>query len=61
MLEPETPDYVIHEYKKLPEKYEIKVKHITQQDKLLTGCELISAKTVLEYWGKKDISLDKCS
>lgn len=59
MLEPETPDYVIHEYKKLPEKYEIKVKHITQQDKLLTGCELISAKTVLEYWGKKNISLDK--
>lgn len=57
--EMKTPDYVIHEYEKLPEKYQIKVKHITQMDKLLTGCELISAKTVLEYNGKKDISLDK--
>ncbi len=57
--EPETPDYVIHEYEKIPDKYEIKVKHVTQRDKLLTGCELISTKTVLEYWGKKDINVEK--
>ena len=56
--EPETPDYVIHEYAKIPEKYEIKVKHVTQRDKLITGCELISTKTVLEYWGKKDATVD---
>lgn len=56
--EPETPDYVVHYYETPPEKYNIKVKHITQQDKLITGCELISTKTVLEYYGKKNISLD---
>ncbi len=44
---------------KIPDKYEIKVKHVTQRDKLLTGCELISTKTVLEYWGKKDINVEK--
>ena len=57
--EPEIPGYVIHTYDKIPEKYEINVKHVTQRDKLITGCELISTKTVLEYWGKKNVDVEQ--
>ncbi len=39
---------------KPPEKYIIKnVGHTTQYDDLITGCEIVSTKIVLSYYGKK--------
>lgn len=56
--EPE-PTFVVHTYDKLPEKYVIKdVGHIIQYDKLITGCELVSTKVVLDYYGFDKITLD---
>ena len=37
---------------KPPEKHVIKIGHIVQYDKLVTGCELISANVVLNYYDK---------
>ena len=34
----------------LPEKYNIRVIHITQNDKLTTGCEIISTNMVINYY-----------
>lgn len=35
-----------------PKKYQIKLKHFTQYKEMPTGCELVSARTILEYYGK---------
>ena len=36
----------------IPQKYQIKLKHITQFNDMPTGCEIVSAKMVLDYYGK---------
>jgi len=41
-----------------PKKYLIDVAHINQNNNLVTGCEIVSAKMVLDYYGKKDITFD---
>ena len=35
-----------------PKEYHIDVKHITQYKDMPTGCEIVSARMVLEYYGK---------
>ena len=35
-----------------PKEYHIDVKHITQHKDMPTGCEIVSARIVLEYYGK---------
>ena len=35
-----------------PKEYHIKVKHIAQHKDMPTGCEIVSARMVLEYYGK---------
>lgn len=40
----------------LPDKYQIKMKHLTQFDNLVTGCEIVSTCMVLNYWGKDNVT-----
>lgn len=40
----------------LPQKYQIKMKHITQFDNLVTGCEIVSTCMVLNYYGKDSVT-----
>ncbi len=42
-----------------PKKYEIKMKHYTQFAEMPTGCEIVSARTVLNYYGKDNISYNE--
>ena len=44
--------------KQPPKEYLIDVAHINQNSNLVTGCEIVSAKMVLDYYGKKDITFD---
>ena len=40
------------EQRKPPEKYQIKISHLSQINVLPTGCEIVSTKTILDYYGK---------
>ncbi len=42
-----------------PEKHVMKFPHITQSDKMLTGCEIVSTSMVLSYYGKDKITLNQ--
>ncbi|MBQ2605195.1 MAG: C39 family peptidase [Clostridia bacterium] len=45
--------------KQPPKEYLIDVAQINQNNNLVTGCEIVSAKMVLDYYGKKNITFDE--
>ncbi len=55
--EPHISSFIVHSYDKIPKSHKLKVTHITQYDKLITGCEIVCTKTVLDYYGIKGVSL----